>query len=249
MLVNSLPVSRSELVRVRVDWPRVRVLDARAAAASSAAVPFQLVPVFEPAVDGKHPRVSTRLFDVRFEHFIEFSPVNHCTRKPVHTELVMMLQIPPITSIWILIKWMDTFSERVFRFFSQVVFEAQMPPLGIVRYIIQPLKDYDPTSEFEFPSTIELYNERSDSKPWRLFSSKVTNENFKINVHTIGSFENITLENEFYKLTLSSKTGQLEVCYYSFLINPLIIKEVCCTLCTIYTTVSTVPDVRVYSYL
>ena len=116
-----------------------------------------------------------------------------------------------------------------------------MPALGIVRYTIIPLKNEEPTSEFEFTSTIELYNARS--------SSTSAKAQFKIDAHPVGSFDKITLSNVFYKLTLSSKTGQLEVCYYSFLINPLIIKEVCCTLCTIYTTVSTVPDVRVYSYL
>lgn len=65
VLVNALPVARAELVRVRVDWPRVRVLDAR----SAADVHFQLVPVLELIEGrGKQMLVSTDVFDVRTDH-------------------------------------------------------------------------------------------------------------------------------------------------------------------------------------
>ena len=98
---------------------------------------------------------------------------------------------------------MDALSGQSVSVCSQVVFEARVPALGIVRYTIIPLKHDEPTSEFEFPSTIELYNARS--------ASTLTNAQFKIDAHPVGSCEKITLANEFYKLTLSCKTGQLEV--------------------------------------
>lgn len=98
----------------------------------------------------------------------------------------------------------------------QIAFEANVPPMALVRYVIEPLPDNAPQSHMAHVSCLQILNaigEQSDRKVPQFFRSHTSHRGGAKTAATRSSDEAISLTNSVYDLRFDSGTGELKVLY------------------------------------
>ena len=93
----------------------------------------------------------------------------------------------------------------------QIAFEAHVPPMALVRYVLEPLPDSAPASRMAHVSSVQILNAVGEGRDWQVLEHFMP-ELFKrhTRVETKGT-QSINLANQVYDLSFNANTGELKV--------------------------------------